>query len=134
MESSFLRSPLNNGYRCGHVPTSLSSSQDPLSPRPPASFWTSLSAPRALNNICTSDLPFPPLVRSHSVSCYSDLFPYGAHLYFTLPIVKTRSSSQRNHQAPLKSAVTVERIPKPFSPRHRAQSCGSFFCSHPMLN
>lgn len=51
--------PLNYSSQCETAPLSLSSSQGSLSPRPPLSFWTSSSAPRALNNICTLRPTFP---------------------------------------------------------------------------
>lgn len=56
-ESLFLGSPVNNSSQCGLVPTSLSPSQ--CYHQGLLSFWTSSSAPRALNNICTLRLTFP---------------------------------------------------------------------------
>lgn len=126
MESLFSGPPLNNSGQCGLVPISLSPSQCHHSGLFSLSGQAHLfPGPRTTS--APSDLPFLPLVRSHSVSCYSDLFPLRAHLYAVLSIRKTRSSSQKHHQAPTQMLPLWKESPNPCSPRHRVQGFGAPF-------
>lgn len=97
------------------------------------SFWTGSSAVRVGRTSAPSVFTFAPLCGPTVFPVILTSSPAGLIFIFLWPIVKTSSSSQRNHP-PTPSIVIVEISSKPLLPKAQSLELWLTFSSYPMLN